>query len=79
MVHFVPEPENPHDPNAVAVKTERNATIGYLSRDVAKSYQKRLLAQPVVVTCPARLVGRGTPNIGVVLDFEPVSQQLKEV
>lgn len=54
MVHLVPEPENPNDPNAVAVKTERNATIGYLSRDVAKSYQKRLLAQVVVVTCPAK-------------------------
>jgi hypothetical protein len=77
-VKLVPEPDNPYDPNAVAVVTEGDAKVGYLSRDVAKSYQKHLLQQPSVVTCPAKLVGgQGSKrSIGVVLDFESV-QPLK--
>jgi len=74
IVKLVPEPENPYDANAVAVLTEGDAKVGYLSRSVAKSYQKHLLQQQEVVTCPAKLTGGepGKPSIGVVLDFEQV-------
>jgi NAD(P)H-hydrate repair Nnr-like enzyme with NAD(P)H-hydrate dehydratase domain len=40
---LVPEPANPYDPNAVAVMTELDATIGYLAREMAETFQKRLL------------------------------------
>lgn len=78
-VKLVPEPSNPHDANAVAVVTEGDAKVGYLARDVAKSYQKHLLKQRAPVLCPARLTGGepGKPSIGVVLDFIEV-QKLKE-
>jgi hypothetical protein len=32
-----PEPENPHDPDAVAVLTEEGLTLGYVPRDLAAS------------------------------------------
>jgi hypothetical protein len=77
-VMLVPELTNQDDPNAVAVKTEGNATVGYLPREIAKSYQKRLLQQPDVVRCPAKLSGveGGKNEIGIVLDFGNV-QRLK--
>lgn len=76
---LIPEPENPHDPNAVAVATPAREKIGYLSRDVARSYHKALLKQGTLVSCPAELVGgtREKPAIGVVLDFAEV-RRLKE-
>lgn len=79
IAKLVPEPTNPYDPNAVAVCTEGDAKIGYLSRDVAKSYQEILAKQSAPVTCPATLVGGESDksNLGVVLDFEQV-RKLKE-
>src|ERR1035437_2193161 len=53
-VKLVPEPNNAFDQNAVAVVTEGNSKLGYLPRDIAKSYQAHLLRQPNAVTCPAR-------------------------
>jgi len=75
VAKLVPEPNNPYDSNAVAVVTEGDSRIGYLSREVAKSYQKHLLRQSAPVTCPAKLTGgalEGKQSIGVVLDFENV-------
>jgi hypothetical protein len=73
-VQLVAEPTNPHDPNAVAVTTEDGTTIGYLAREMAATFQKRLLRrQPDVVRCPAQLRGgEDDQSIGVVLDFEEV-------
>jgi hypothetical protein len=71
-VRLVPEPDNPQDPNAVAVVTDANAIVGHLSRAVAKSYHQALLRQAAPVFCPAKLTGRGKPSIGVVLDFDQV-------
>jgi HIRAN domain len=53
---LVPEPDNPHDSNAVAVFIEDHsgAKIGYLARQIARSYQPRLLNHRTTVTCPAR-------------------------
>jgi hypothetical protein len=68
---LAPEPDNPHDDNAVAVCVDDGlAKIGYLPRQVAANYQPRLLKHGAPVTCPARLTGRAA--IGVVLDFEEV-------
>jgi hypothetical protein len=45
----------------------------YLARDVAATFQKRLLRQADVVRCPAQLRGGAdSQSIGVVLDFEEV-------
>lgn len=74
VAKLVPEPDNAYDANAVAVKTEGDATVGYLPRDVARTYQKHIVRQPQGVRCPAQLVGgtEGKEHIGVVLDFEKV-------
>lgn len=70
------EPDNPYDANAVAVLIDGQDgdKLGYLSRQVARSYQQRLLSHGVPVTCPARLTGAGI--VGVVLDFEVVRDAL---
>lgn len=72
---LVPEPENPFDPNAVAVQVE-GATVGYLARRDARRYQRRLraLAEPMEV--PAKLIGGtwGKPHFGVILDCRAVEQ-----
>ncbi len=70
-----PEPENPHDPNAVAVKTFQNDTIGYLAREEACRHQPTLLElrrRGLVSFCSAKFLwGRGDKqNIGVWLDLE---------
>ena len=68
-----PEPRNAYDPNAVAVTTEDDTTIGYLARDMAETFQKRLLRQRSAVQCPAQLHGgESGQSIGVVLDFQNV-------
>lgn len=68
---LVPEPTNPHDANAIVVKTPPGETLGYVRADVAKDYQAFLLSLEGPIECSARLTG-GTedrPSIGVVLDF----------
>lgn len=70
---LVPEPDNPYDANAVAVCADGDGSkVGYLSREVAKSYQARLARLAAPVTCPARLTGMDAAMLGVVLDFEDV-------
>jgi hypothetical protein len=66
---LVPEPTNPFDANAVAVHIEPFGTVGYLRRELAKTYS-HALQQAGSAQCPAKLYG-GTadkPSIGVVLD-----------
>jgi hypothetical protein len=71
---LVAEPTNPYDSNAVAVTMEDGTTtLGYLAREMAATFQKRLLRQPAAVRCPAQLRGGADgQSIGVVLDFEEV-------
>lgn len=73
---LVPQPDNPYDRNAVAVITTDGRIVGYLARDVAKSYHARLVRHSDSVTCPAKLIGGGAKSIGVVLDFEAVRRGL---
>jgi hypothetical protein len=67
---FEPEPDNPHDPNAVRlVAAESTETIGYLPSDDASVAKQAGLARGLVVDCSAILTG-GTddrPLLGVVV------------
>jgi hypothetical protein len=70
---LVPEPDNPFDANAVAVKIQ-GETVGYLCRADARRYQRRLLALTTAMEVPAKLIG-GTfdkPSFGVLLDCRKV-------
>jgi hypothetical protein len=59
---LVPEPDNPHDPNAIAVQIE-GRVIGYLSRD-----ENRRWLDIAPVRCEAMIAGRaGTHGLGVFL------------
>jgi hypothetical protein len=64
---LIPEPNNPYDPNAVAVKIE-NETVGYLSRDTAKLFCRALAASGFeIVSCEAVINGgwdRGSGDRG---------------
>jgi HIRAN domain len=72
---LLPEPENPHDPNAVQV-TIGGRPVGYLSREDAVRYGPAveiLRASGRVLTCAAVIGGRGpdaeTANLGVFLQL----------
>src|SRR6476469_1220661 len=58
---LVPEPDNPHDPNAVAVRID-GRPVGYLPRDEALRWQSVIaplaeVGEPAYVD--ARIAGRG--------------------
>jgi hypothetical protein len=68
-----PEPENEHDPNAIAVDAEAGGQVGYLSRGDALGYaavfaalRERGVAR---ATCPAYLIGEEVAGqtLGVML------------
>ncbi|MEA2424930.1 MAG: hypothetical protein QOH13_1340 [Thermoleophilaceae bacterium] len=68
-----PEPDNPHDPNAIAVRIDGDL-VGYLSRDENVRWQeivKQLATHDHVAAAEAMVAGRapggGTSNLGVFL------------
>lgn len=70
---LVPEPSNPHDPNAVMVRIDEKL-VGYLPRDEAVAYAPALAElgeRGRTGACKARIAGRGgetgTSNLGVFL------------
>ena len=69
---LIPEPSNPHDPNAVMVQID-GQLVGYLPRDEAVAYGptlKQLGERGRTGLCEARIAGRaesGTSNLGVFL------------
>ncbi|MEK6228650.1 MAG: HIRAN domain-containing protein [Actinomycetota bacterium] len=70
---LVPEPSNPHDPNAVMVQID-GKLVGYLPRDEAAAYGpalNELGERGRMGSCEARIAGRGgdggTSNLGVFL------------
>lgn len=69
IVLVAAEPENTHDPNAVAIRTLFDEPLGYLPRDIAKQFAYRVgLVGPL--SCPAKLHG-GTPDrpsVGIVVN-----------
>jgi len=79
-----PEPDNPHDPEAVKVFLE-GRHVGYLSREDARRYGPavRLLREhDRVVACDAFVGGRGpdatTDNLGVFLELPRAPEALLE-
>jgi HIRAN domain len=78
---LIPEPSNPHDPNAVAVHIEGHH-VGYLSREEAPEYGvllRALWAAGKAPTCVAVIAGHGeetatTRNMGVFLHLAPADE-----
>lgn len=70
---LVPEPNNPYDPNAIAVHIDEDI-VGYLARADAISWQPvvhALSGLGQIAVCDAMIAGRGigadTTNLGVFL------------
>jgi hypothetical protein len=62
---FAPEPDNPHDPNAIAIHID-GELVGYLSRDENKRWGDVVAGGGVA--CQAMIAGReGTTGLGVFL------------
>lgn len=66
LAALVPEPDNPHDPHAIAVYVDGHL-VGYLSREENKRWRD-VFSHPSGVRCEALLASRaGTGTIGVFL------------
>ena len=81
---IVPEPENPHDPNAIAVVADGLGPVGYFSRRDAVRYRAmaaELLRRDAVGTCEAFLTGgwSGEAPIGVRLEIEGPEDTAQQV
>ena len=77
MASLRPEPDNPKDPNAVAVlATDNGDHLGYLSRDMAPAYHDPLL-ESGGAEVPAILFGGSErkPHIGVWLDLTALNRR----
>ena len=62
---FVPEPDNPHDPNAIAIHID-GKLVGYLSRDENKRWLDVVAGHRI--GAEAMIAGRGgTTGLGVFL------------
>lgn len=75
-VRLVREPQNPYDPNAVAVVSEQGRKLAYLCREDAEDYAEALdeLGGERELWCRARIGGgrsSGHWRIGVTLDLDP--------
>jgi hypothetical protein len=77
LATLVPEPDNPHDPNAVRVEIA-GRLVGYLPRAAAESYGSLLAVytrKGRPVTCDAMIAARATGGeagpIGVFLKLPP--------
>lgn len=72
---IVPEPENPHDPNAISVTADGNGPIGYFARRDALRYKamaQELIRRDAIGVCEAFLTGgvNDRATIGVRLEIE---------
>ena len=81
---LIPEPNNPYDPNAIAVWAEGGGPIGYLSRENALEYREVfafLTERQHVGVCRAKLIG-GTPGkrtYGVLIDLRETESLLTDL
>jgi hypothetical protein len=68
---LVREPDNPHDPDAIAVHALGGGLLGYLKREDAQRYAQVFKSLDKrgfeAATCPAMLMGGGGKSYGVVL------------
>lgn len=73
-VHLIKEPNNPHDSNAVMVKSQYGV-IGYLPRPVAKKYHKDY--DKDILSVRAKIFSRDGDIFGVWVDLEYDYEQPK--
>ncbi len=85
LAALVPEPSNPHDPNAAMVQVDARL-VAYLSRADAVAYRPAVQAAAAsrqVIVCHARIAGRGresdTPNLGIFLKLPNPREALAEI
>jgi hypothetical protein len=81
---LVPEPENPHDPNAIAVIAEGHGPVGYFGRRDAVRYRalaEELLRRGAIGVCEAFLTGGwdDRATIGVRLEIEGPEDTAQQV
>jgi hypothetical protein len=81
---IVPEPENPHDPNAIAVVADGIGPIGYFSRRDAVRYKamaEALRRRGAIGVCEAYLTGGRDDQapIGVMLEIEGPEDTAQQV
>lgn len=83
LAYLLPEPDNPHDPNAVKVMVE-GQHVAYLSRGDALDYRAAVQAmfnQRKAIACDAMIAGRGpgseTSNLGIFLHMPTPTEALK--
>lgn len=78
MAHLIPENDNPYDDKAIRIDID-GRTVGYLSRDNARSFRRRLSRKKIsnqITTCMAIFIGGEdlndiTRSYGVKLNIEP--------
>lgn len=82
-----PEPDNPYDPNAIAVIVERGGVVGYLTRRDALQYRpviEELARRKLLGSCMATIRGgwdRGggdRGHFGIFLDLAPPAMCIAE-
>ena len=81
---IVPEPDNPHDPNAIAVVAEGRGPVGYFGRRDALRYKalaEELIGRDAVGVCEAYLTGGwdDEATIGVRLEIEGPEDTAQQV
>ena len=81
---IVPEPENPHDSNAIAVVAEGHGPIGYFGRRDAVRYKamaEELVRRGAIGVCEAFLTGgwNDQATIGVRLEIEGPEDTAQQV
>lgn len=81
---IVPEPDNPHDPNAIAVVADGLGPVGYFSRRDAVRYRalaEELRRRHAVGVCEAFLTGGWSDEapIGVKLEIEGPEDTAQQV
>ena len=80
-----PEPDNPHDANAIAVDAEDGGQIGYLSRADALAYAPVFAAIRALgyerASCPAYLIGeeRLQQSLGAMLCLSTPEETLESL
>jgi hypothetical protein len=81
----VPEPDNPYDANAVAVRIG-GALVGYLARADAAVWQpilKQLSSAGQAAVCDAMISGRGaggeTTNLGVFMHLPSAAEARTQI
>jgi hypothetical protein len=78
VLQLVPEPTNPHDPEAVKVIRKNGEQVGHLDRDLAKQiawyFEASLFPQMATVLKIVGDIGKGQ-NLGVVIRIQQLSRE----